>query len=358
MYMKRTALVLAIATVLMPSISVARDKVKACFIYGGPIGDSGWSYQHHQSALAMQKALGQDKVEIAYLENVEEGPAAERAIERLARSGCTIIFTTSFDFMDQTNKVAGRFPDVKFDNEGGYKREHPNVSTYNLHYYEGHYVEGVIAASTSKAGVAGFIASFPIPEEIIAINSFMLGAQSVNPDFKLKVVWVNAWFDPGKEADATKALADQGVDVVSQQTDSTAPMQIAAERGIKAFGLSSDMTRFGPKTQLTAVVNNWAPYYIDRVKAVLDGTLQQVDFWGDIATGNVVMAPFANMPDEAKQLGEATEARIKAGSFHPFTGPISRQDGTVWLKAGEAADESTLQSMNFYVKGIDDKLPQ
>ena len=287
-----------------------------------------------------------------------EGADAERALERFARSGCNIIFTTSFGYMDATNKVAGNFPDVKFEHATGYKRDHPNVATYNSKFHEGRYVQGVIAAKMSKAGVAGYIASFPIPEVVMGINSFVLGAQSVNPDFKLKVVWANTWFDPGKEADAAKALIDQGVDIVTQHTDSTAALQVAAERGIKAFGQASDMTKFGPETQLTSIMDNWGPYYTERVKAVIDGTWKQVDVWGGMAEGHVVMAPYANMPDDVKAAAMAIEAKIKAKEFNPFTGPITKQDGTEWLKAGEVAEDGVLLGLNFYVKGVDDKLPQ
>jgi basic membrane protein A and related proteins len=335
----------------------AQAQTKACFIYVGPIGDFGWSYQHDQGRLELEKALG-DKVETAYLESVPEGPDAERALERLARSGCNIIFSTSFGYMDQVNAVAAKFPDVKFEHATGYKREHPNVATYNSKFYEGRYVQGQIAAKLSKSGVAGYIASFPIPEVVMGINAFILGAQSVNPDFKLKVVWANTWFDPGKEGDAAKALIDQGADIITQHTDSTAPMQVAAERGIKAFGQASDMIAFGPETQLTSVTDDWGPYYIKRVQAVIDGTWEPVDVWGGMAEGHVVMAPYTNMPDDVKAMAEETEAKIKSGALEPFTGPVNRQDGSVWLKDGEEAEDGTLLGMNFYVEGVDDKLPQ
>jgi simple sugar transport system substrate-binding protein len=192
----------------------------------------------------------------------------------------------------------------------------------------------------------------------MGINAFIIGAQSVNPDFKVKVVWANTWFDPGKEADAAKALIDQGVDIITQHTDSTAPMQVAAERGIKAFGQASDMIKFGPETQLTSIIDNWAPYYISRVKAVADVTWQQHDVWMGMQEGEVVMAPYTNMPDDVKALASETEAKIKSGEFEPFTGPIKKQDGSEWLKEGEKADDGTLLGMNFYVFGVDDKLPQ
>jgi len=349
----------AAAAALAFGTMAAEAKVKACFIYVGPIGDFGWSYQHHQGALEAQKALGgEEQVELAYLESVPEGADAERAIERFARSGCNIIFTTSFGYMDATNAVAKKFPDVKFEHATGFKRETPNVSTYNSRFHEGRYVQGIIAAKMSKAGVAGYIASFPIPEVVMGINSFLLGAQSVNPDFKVKVVWANTWFDPGKEADAAKALIDQGVDIITQHTDSTAPMQVAHERNIKAFGQASDMIKFGPETQLTSIVDNWGPYYTKRIKAVIDGNWEQIDIWGGMHDGHVVMAPYANMPDDVKKAAEEAQAAITSGALDPFTGPIAKQDGTEWLKAGERAEPGVLLGLNFYVKGVDDKLPQ
>ena len=348
-----TAVILAAPAALAD----AHKKTKACFIYIGPTGDFGWTYQHDQGRLDVEKALG-DKVETAYLENVPESAEAQRPIENFARNGCDIIFTTSFNYMDPTNKAAAKFPDVKFEHATGYKREHPNVSTYNSKFYQGRYVQGQIAAKMSKAGVAGYIASFPIPEVVRGINAFVLGARSVNPEFKLKVVWVSTWFDPPKEADAAKALIDQGVDILTQHTDSTAPMQVATERGIKAFGQASDMIKFGPETQLTSIIDDWGPYYIDRVTAVMNGTWEQQDTWKGMAEGNVRMAPYTNMPDDVAKAAAETAEKIKTGEFEPFTGPINKQDGTVFLKEGETADIGTLLGMNFYVEGVDDTLPQ
>ncbi|WP_108660806.1 BMP family ABC transporter substrate-binding protein [Acuticoccus kandeliae] len=354
--MKRLATSLAIL-LLAAGTAAAQDKTKACFIYVGPIGDFGWSYQHEQGRLQVEKELG-DQVETAYLESVPEGGDAERAIERFARSGCDIIFTTSFGYMDATNKVAGRFPDVKFEHATGYKREHPNVSTYNSKFYQGRYVSGQIAAEVSKSGQAGYIASFPIPEVVRGINAFLLGARSVNPEFGLKIVWVNSWFDPGREADAAKALLDQGVDILTQHTDSTAPMQVAAERGAFAFGQASDQIAFGPKTQLSAIVDDWGPYYVERVKAVIDGTWAQSDTWHGFAEGNVAMAPFTNMPDAVATHAQETVDAIKSGALEPFTGPINKQDGSVWLEEGQKASEGELLGLNFYIEGIDGSLPK
>lgn len=338
-----------------PQAYAQASDTKACFVYVGPIGDFGWSYQHDQGRLAVEKELG---VETAYQESVSEGADAERAIERFARSGCDIIFTTSFGYMDPTNKVAKKFPDVKFEHATGFKRESDNVSTYSSKFYQGRYIQGQIAARESKTGVAGYIASFPIPEVVRGINAFILGAQTVNPDFKLKVVWVNTWFDPGKEADAANTLVAQGVDIITQHTDSTAAMQVAQDNGIKAFGQASDMHNFGKDVQLTAIIDDWAPYYIERVKALMDGTWEQQDVWHGLDHGSVAMAAYWNMNYETAAAAKALEQAITVGRIEPFTGPIMKQDGSEWLKEGEKADIGTLLGMNFYVKGVDDKLPQ
>ncbi|MDX8496917.1 BMP family ABC transporter substrate-binding protein [Mesorhizobium sp. VK4C] len=355
--MKKLLIALMTTTAALPLAATAEaaDKLKACWVYTGPIGDFGYSYQHDQGRLEVEKALG-DKVETAYLENVSEGPDADRAFERLAREKCKIIFGTSFGFMDAEVKVAKKFPKVMFEHATGYKTG-DNLGIYNARFYEGRYVLGQIAAKESKKGLAGYIVSFPIPEVVMGINSFILGAQSVNPDFKVKIVWVNSWFDPGKEADAAKALFDQGADIIVQHTDSTAALQVAEERKLHGFGQSSDMIKFAPNAQLTSLTDEWGPYYISRVQAALDGTWKPDNVWLGIKDGAVKLAPFTNMPDDVKAMAEATEKKI-AGGWNPFTGPVSKQDGSPWLKDGEVADDGTLLGMNFYVKGIDDKLPQ
>ena len=334
----------------------AAGKMKACWVYTGPIGDFGYSYQHDQGRLAVEKELG-DKVETKYLENVAEGPDAERAIERLARQGCKITFTTSFGFMDATIKVAKKYPKLMFEHATGYKQA-KNVATYNARFYEGRYVMGEIAAKMSKSGVAGYIVSFPIPEVVMGINSFMLGAQSVNPNFKVKIVWVNSWYDPGKEGDAAKVLFGQGADIIVQHTDSTAALQVAQDQGKLGFGQSSDMIKFAPKAQLTANTDNWNGYYVQEVKKVLDGTWKSGDTWGGMDVGMVVLAPFTNMPDDVKAMAEASVAKIKSGELKPFTGPITKQDGTVAGEAGKSLADGDINSMNWYIKGVDDKLPQ
>src|SRR6201981_1372917 len=255
----------------------AADKLKVGFVYLGPVGDLGWTYQHEVARQALVKEVG-DKIETTYLENVPEGPDAERAIEQLVRAGNKLIFTTSFGYMDPTLKVAKKYPNVHFEHATGYKRD-KNMSTYSARWYQGRYIQGQIAAKMSKSGVLGYIGSFPIPEVVSGINATILGAQTINPNIKVKIIWANSWFDPGKEADAAKALLDQGADIIMHNNDTPAPMQVAAERGKLAFGQDSEMIKFGPKAQLTSILDTWAPYYIARVKGELAGTWTEEDTW-------------------------------------------------------------------------------
>src|SRR6476619_7025894 len=245
----RKILVAAAAAMLVTGAGLfgaaAADKLKVGFIYLGPGGDLGWTYQHDLARQALAKELS-DKIETTFLENVPEGPDAERAIEQLVRAGNKLIFTTSFGYMDPTLKVAKKYPNVHFEHATGYKRD-KNMATYSGRFYEGRYIQGLIAAKMSKSGVLGYIGSFPIPEVVSGINATILAAQTINPNIKVKIIWANTWFDPGKEADAAKALVDQGADVIMQHTDSPAAMQIASERGKLAFGQDSEMIKFGPK---------------------------------------------------------------------------------------------------------------
>jgi basic membrane protein A len=356
----RKILIAATAVMLATGASLfgasAADKLKVGFIYLGPVGDLGWTYQHDLGRLAMVKEFG-DKVETTFLENVSEGPDSERSIEQLARAGNKLIFTTSFGYMEPTLKVAKKYPKIHFEHATGYKRAE-NMSTYSGRFYEGRYIQGQIGAKMSKSGVLGYIGSFPIPEVISGINATMIGAQTVNPNIKVKIIWVNSWFDPGKEADAAKALLDQGADVIMQHTDSPAPMQVASERGKLAFGQDSEMIKFGPKAQLTSIMDNWGPYYIARVKAELDGTWKSEDIWDGLKQKMVVMAPYTNMPDDVKKAAEETEAAIKDGKLFPFKCPVVGQDGKeVECKGGDKLADGQVLGMNFYVKGIDDKIP-
>jgi basic membrane protein A and related proteins len=351
-----TLALLVAAGCAAPSPAAADDKLKIGFVYIGPVGDFGWSYQHDQARKAVLKEFG-DKVETTFLEKVSEGPDAERSIEQLARAGNKLIFATSFGYMESVLKVAKKYPNVKFEHATGYKRD-TNVSTYSGRFYEGRHIQGTIAAKISKKGVLGYIGSFPVPEVISGINATVLAAQMINPNIKVKIIWVNSWFNPGKEADAAKALIDQGADVIMQNTDSAAAVQAAAERGVPAFGQDSDMIKFGPKTQLTAIVDNWAPYYIARVKAVLDGSWKAEDNYSGLKDKMILMAPYTNMPEEVKKLAADTEAGIIAGNIKPFACPVVAQDGSeVECKGGDRLDDSQILGMNFYVKGIGDSVP-
>ncbi|MCF8485922.1 MAG: BMP family ABC transporter substrate-binding protein [Rhodobacteraceae bacterium] len=335
------------------------DKVKACFVYVGPIGDGGWTFQHEQGRVALEAAYG-DKVETAYQENVPEGADAERVLTQMALSGCNIIFTTSFGYMDQTNAVAAKFPNVMFEHATGYKRDSANVSTYNARFYEGRAVQGHIAGKMTKSNKIGYIASFPIPEVIMGINSYYLHAKKANPAVELSVVWAFTWFDPAKEADAAKALIDQGVDVIASHTDSTAPLAEAAKTNgaVIGFGQASDMTEYKDGPRVSSIIDNWAPYYIKRVGALLDGTYAQADAWEGIAGGEVTIGEItAAVPADVKAEAEALRDAIAAGTYHPFTGPINKQDGTAWLAEGEVAPDGDLLGMGFYVEGVTGDIP-
>ncbi|HWZ39995.1 MAG TPA: BMP family ABC transporter substrate-binding protein [Bradyrhizobium sp.] len=357
--MRKKLLIAAAAVLLAASLSgaaSAADKLKVGFIYLGPIGDLGWTYQHELARQALVKEFG-DKIETTYLENVPEGPDAERAIEQLVRAGNKLIFTTSFGYMDPTLKVAKKYPNVHFEHATGYKRD-KNMSTYSARWYQGRYIQGIIAAKMSKSGVLGYIGSFPIPEVVSGINATILGAQTINPNIKVKIIWANTWFDPGKEADAAKALVDQGADIIMQHTDSPAAMQVAAERGKFAFGQDSEMIKFGPKAQFTSILDTWAPYYIARVKAELDGTWKESNVWGGLDSKMFEMAPYTNMPDDVKKLAEDTQAAITAGKLQPFKCPVMGQDGKeLECKGGDHLADEQIASMNYYIKGVDDKLP-
>lgn len=349
--------VLAAAALVGAGPVLAQGKTKVGFVYVGPIGDHGWSYQHHQGLLALQKEFG-DKIETKFVENVPEGPDAERVIDQLAADGAKIIFTTSFGFMNPTIKVAAKYPDVKFEHVSGFKQA-ANVATSNIRYYEGRYVAGILAAKATKSNTIGYIASFPIPEVVMGINAAYLGAKSVNPNVKFKIVWVSTWFDPGKEADAAKALADQGADVLFQHTDSPAAVRFAEDRKIFAVGQASDMSAFGKNAVLTSLVNNWAPYYIERVKAVMDGSWKSGDVWKGIGSGMLQIPAYGpGVSAEAKALADAAKDKIAKGELHPFTGPLKKQDGTEFLKAGEKIADKDLAGMAFYVEGIDGALPK
>lgn len=347
------ALALGLATA--PAIA-ADEPLKIGFVYVGPIGDHGWTYQHHEGLKAVEAAYG-DRVETTYIESVSEGPDAERVIRQLAASGHGLIFTTSFGFMNPTIKVAKQFPDVKFEHATGYKRA-DNVATYSARFYEGRYIAGMIAGRLSESGKAGYVASFPIPEVIRGVNAFLLGMQSVNPDAEISVLWVNSWYDPGKEADAARALIAQGADIITQHTDSPAPLQTAANAGVSAIGQASDMHEFGKEAQLTSVIDNWAPYYVERVGMALDDTWESTDTWDGIQPGMVQMAPYFNMPYDVARDAKLLEDAIRVGLRHPFTGPIVDRDGKERVAKGETPEDGMMATMDFFIEGVSGDLPK
>ena len=350
--MKFTTLMASAALALgLAGGAYAQDKTKVGFVFVGPVGDGGWTYEHNQGRLAVEKEFG-DAVETVFVESVAEGPDSERVMTQMALDGADLIFTTSFGYMDPTINVAKKFPDVKFEHATGFKQS-ANMSIYNARFYEGRAVIGTIAGHMSKTGVAGYIASFPIPEVVMGINAFTLAAQKVNPDFKTNVLWVSSWYDPAKEADSAKALIDQGADIIAQHTDSPAAFQACEQRGLMAFGQGWDMSSFAPKAHLTAIQNKWGVYYIKRVQAVLDGSWSSGDSWWGMKDGILEMSAFNDrIPADVQAAARATQAAIIDGSGHAFDGPIIDNEGKERLAAGSHLSDKDLHAMDWYVKGV------
>ncbi|MGY2576000.1 BMP family ABC transporter substrate-binding protein [Vibrio sp. C8] len=350
-----TVAALSVSAVFSTS-TLAEDPMKVGFVYVGPVGDHGWSYEHDQGRLEMEKHFN-GKVQTTFVENVPEGADAERVITQLAKSGNEVIFTTSFGFMNPTAKAAKRFPKVTFEHATGYKMD-KNLGTYVLRTYEGRYVSGVAAGMATKSNTLGYIATFPIPEVIRDINAVYLGAKSVNPDIKLKIVWVNTWYDPGKESDAANALMDQGADIILQHTDSPAPLIAAEKRGMMAIGQASDMSHFAPKAHMFSVRDHWAPHYIKTVQAVMDGTWKPEDYWGGLKDELLqIVAINPSLPEAIKNAISDTEAKIISGEIVPFTGPMKDNQGKEVIPAGHSLTDKELAAVNWYVEGIDAKIP-
>ena len=359
--LKKLCSSLAIVTLLASAgvnIAIAKDgkPLKVGFVYVGPTGDAGWTYAHDNGRKYMEEKLG-DKVETTFVESVAEGADSERVIKQLARSGHDLIFTTSFGYMNPTLKVAKRFPRVKFEHATGYKRA-KNVGTYFDRAYEGRYLSGVTAGLMTKSNILGYVASFPIPEVMRGINAFTLGARSVNPKVKVKVVWVSTWYDPGKERSAAETMILQGADVLTQHTDSPGVINAAEAKGVYAIGYNSDMSVYGPKAHLTAIVHNWGPLYTAKAQAVIDGTWKSEDIWDGLAEGALDLAPFnAAVPQAARDKINAVKEQIKNGSLHPFAGPIKDQSGAIKIASGTIIPVGKLMGMSWYVEGVDGKLP-
>ena len=355
---------LAAASFCSPVYSQTRNAVpasvqhplKVAFVYVTPITEAGWVHQHEQGRLAVQAAFA-GKVKTSYVENVPEGPDAERVIRDLARQGNKLIFTPSFGYMEATLKVAREFPDVKFESITGYKTA-PNVATANARYYEGRYLAGIAAGRMTKTNLAGYVAGFPIPEVLQGINAFTLGMRSVNPKAQVKVVWLNTWFDPARERDAAMTLFNENVDVVAFHTASTAVMAAAQERGKMAVAYHSDMRQVAPDAQIVAVTHHWGDYYVRRVQAVMNGTWKSGNFWGGVKQAMVRAGDFGpKVPKAVRDEVLAQQSQIGAGKLQPFTGPITDNQGRLVIPKGKTLTDQQILEMNYLVAGVQGRIP-
>jgi simple sugar transport system substrate-binding protein len=342
----------ASALPLLGRSAFADEPLKVGYVYLGPVGDFGWTWAHDKGRKAMVDHFG-GKVVANYVENVNEDQSATPVIKDLAAQGNKLIFTTSFGYMDQTLEVAKAFPDTKFEHCTGYKKA-DNVGVYNNRFHEGRAVQGVISGHVSKTGVIGYLGSFKVPEVVMGVNSYALAAQSVNPNIKVKLIMIDSWFDPAKEAAAAETLTNLGCDVVATHTDSPAALQVLEKKKLYGFGQGADMSRFAPHAHLTAIEDIWGPYYISRAQAMLDGSWKSDDAWWGIKEGSVVMAPYNKSLDpKIVAAAEKVVAGYKDGSYDVFTGPIVDQKGTTMVAKGERMPLDKLAVIDWYVKGVE-----
>jgi simple sugar transport system substrate-binding protein len=357
MYKNLAAIAMAASVIAFPAHAQKNEPLKVGFVYVAPLTEAGWVRQHEEGRQAVQAALG-ERVKTSFVENVAEGPDAERVIRDLAATGHKLIFTPSFGYMEPTLKVAKDFPDVKFESITGYKTA-PNVAAANARYYEGRYLAGIAAGRMSKSHQAGYVAGFPIPEVLQGINAFTLGMRSVDPQAQVKVVWINTWFDPGKERDAAMALMDQGADVLAFHTASTAVMAAAQERGKLAIAYHSDMRKVAPDAQVVAVTHQWGDYYRKRTQAVLDGTWKSGNVWGGVKDGMIRVGYFGSkVPKAVQDEVAARQKDIAAGKLVPFAGPIADNEGKAVVGKGQALTDEQILGMKFLVSGVQGKAGQ
>jgi len=347
------------AAALLVSASLAAaapEPVKVGFVYVGPVGDAGWTYQHDLGRKQLEKDF-KGQVVTQFVENVPEGADSERVIREMARGGCKVVFATSFGYMNPTLAVAKAYPGVTFMHATGYKTA-ANVGIYNGRFYEGRYLNGVMAGRLTKSNVAGVVAAFPIPEVVMGINAFTRGMRSVNPNAKVKVIWTNSWFDPGKERDAALTLITEGADMLTHDTDSTAVVQAAEEKGVGVFCYNSDEVKYGPHAQLSGTIQLWGDFYTRTVKAVLANAWKPENTWGGFNQGLIALAPFnASVPKDLQKQILKLKDQISAGKLHPFTGPITDQDGKERVPAGKTISDEDLDKMDYFVPGVDSKMP-
>jgi basic membrane protein A and related proteins len=365
---KNLARALLGATFLIPTAALhaqtnpvpPKAPLKVAFVYVSPIGEAGWTYQHEQGRLAMQKALGASVVSTA-VEAVAEGADSERVIRDLAAQGNQLIFATSFGYLEPTLRVAAEYPNVRFEHAGGYKTA-ANVNTYNARYYEARYLAGMLAGQSSKSGVAGYVAGFPVPEVVQGINAFALGMREVNPKAQVKVVWLNSWFDPAREREAAQSLVNQGADVLTNHSGSPAVPQTAQAnfkgKGTRVVAYQSDMRRFAPDAQLAAVTHHWGAYYTQVARAVQAGTWKPQPVWGGMKDGLVQVSAIAgDVPAAARAAVEARREAIVAGRFQPFAAPLVDNEGRTRLEKG-ALDDAGIATMNWFVRGVVGAVPK
>ena len=334
----------------MPLAAQVKKPFKIAFVYIGPPGDLGWTYEQDRGRLALEKKFG-DRIETKYIENVPEGPDAERVIRQYAAAGFDMIITTSFGYMDPTLAVAKEFPKVIFEHCSGYKTA-PNMATYFGRIEEARYLTGIIAGRMTKTNVIGYVAAFPIPEVVRGINGFTLGVRSVNPKAQVKVVWTNTWYDPVKEREAAVALLDSGADIIAQHQDTTEPQKAAQERGKLSIGYDSDMGKFVGDTVLASAIWNWETYFIDTVQKALDGKWQTHQYWGGLKDGVTKLSAISKrVPDSVKKEVEVAQAKI-LGGWNIFTGPIKDQNGKEVYPAKAVISDDKLLSMDWFVEGV------
>ncbi|MGD2143291.1 MAG: BMP family ABC transporter substrate-binding protein [Anaerolineae bacterium] len=331
--------------------------VKAAFVYIGPPGDLGWTYEHDRGRKMLEEDLGDD-VQTTYIEDVPEGPDAKRVVAQYAQEGWDVIFTTSFGYMDPTLEVAEEYPDVLFEHCSGYKTQE-NMATYFGRIYQPRYLSGIVAGEMTDSNIIGYVAAFPIPEVIRGINAFTLGARSVNSDAEVRVVWTNTWYDPVKEREAAEALLDEGADIIAQHQDTTEPQKAAKERDALSIGYDSDMREFVGDTVLTSPQWNWGSYYVDTVKEIVDGTWETHQFWGGLETGVVKLAEMSPLvPDDVRQQVDVERERILNTDWDVFCGPISDQDGDEAVADGECSSDQDMLSMDWFVEGVIGEIPE
>ena len=345
---------LTLTTACFAANYASAGPLKIGFVYVSPIGDAGWTYQHDLGRLQVENEFG-DKIQTKYIESVSEGPAAERVIRKLASNGYDLIFATSFGYMNPTLRVAKNFPKVIFEHATGYKQA-KNVGNFSPRFYEGRYLSGIVAGAKTKSNLIGYVAAFPIPEVIRGINAFTLGAQSVNPNVKVRVLWINSWFDPSKESEAATSLISQGADIMTHHTDSVAIVKAAKDKGVFAIAYHSDMQKHGGYAQLGAVVHNWGDFYSSKIKQVLNGTWKTSSLWYGIKEGMVSFNITSAVDRTTRTKVRNIQKGIVGGYFSPFTGPIYDQKGQQRVKYGKTLTDSQLASMDYFVAGVEGKL--